>query len=70
LGNIAKDSRPLVGSISTSSESYDSKSFVWLRWGTKNCMGGITNSTHPKSKGMGPSSQVVFPLTFFLCEWW
>jgi hypothetical protein len=28
LGNIAKDSRPLVGSISTSSESYDSKSFV------------------------------------------
>ncbi len=30
LGNIAKDSRPLVGSISTPSGPYDSKSIVTL----------------------------------------
>jgi hypothetical protein len=29
-------------------------------------MGGIEDSIHPKSKEMGPSPQVVFPLAFFV----
>jgi hypothetical protein len=29
-------------------------------------MGGFEGSTHPESKSMGPSLQVVFPLAFFV----
>jgi hypothetical protein len=31
-------------------------------------MGGFEGSIHLKSKGMGASPQVVFPLTFFCDE--